>query len=175
MCRTGRSEKLCESRAFAPDAGQMCPCEPASPMTASAALALRRCLDIRAGDIFYRTRTFSADQNRYVIFSRLLALSTIPPGASPHWSSAQPMDRRFFLIRRAIRVWRLGFAALLVILLLRRMVLIDRVLPCRPLHFDGDVQVWLVNVVIVAVCLEARSQDLNAQRAVGDPVIPGLS
>src|SRR5713226_9744989 len=63
----------------------------------------------------------------------------------------------------------------LLVLLLSRMVLVNRVLTSGALHFHGDVHVGLIHVVVIAVSLKTLSQDLNAKLAVRDAIVAGLS
>src|SRR6266705_663236 len=53
-----------------------------------------------------------------------------------------------------------------LILLIPRMLLINRILARRPLHANGDLHVRLVDVIVVAKSLESLGQHLHAQFAV---------
>src|SRR5207253_860219 len=66
--------------------------------------------------------------------------------------------------RRASLLLRL--LLLRLIFLIPRMLLINRILPRRPLHANGNLHLRLVDVIVVAESLESLGQHLHAQFAV---------
>ena len=53
--------------------------------------------------------------------------------------------------------------------------LIYRILPCRTLHLDRQVRGWLIDLVVLSVCLEARRQHLNSQLSIRESFVARLA